>query len=146
MKHKHIYDLCKQHMHSYVLVETNDNQKFDGILTGLDEEYAYFAIPIEQGNMGQMADYPHHQHQHQPGMMGNMQGYSTHPGMMNEHTHGNFRNNSHEQMYGEQEEMRQFGYYGYGFPGYGYPYPRRRFSRLVLPLAALVALTALPWY
>ncbi|WP_068676581.1 hypothetical protein [Oceanobacillus sp. Castelsardo] len=140
MKHKHMYDLCKQHMHSYVLAETNDNQKFDGILTGLDEEYAYFAIPIEQGNMGQMMDYPH-----QPGMIGNMRNYPSHPGMMNEHTHDPYQNDSLGYMHGEQEEMRQFGYYGYGYPGYGY-YPRRRFSRLVLPLAALVALTALPWY
>jgi hypothetical protein len=138
MKHKHMYDLCKQHMHSYVLAETNDGQQFDGILTGLDEEYAYFAIPIEQGNTGQMMNYPHQQ-----GVMGNMQG--SHPGMMNAHSQGPHRNDYPEYMHGEQEEMRQFGYYGFGFPGYGF-YPRRRFSRLVLPLAALVALTALPWY
>lgn len=141
MKHKHMYDLCKQHMHSYVLAETNDGQRFDGILTGLDEEYAYFAIPIEQGHMGQQTmDY-----QHQPGMMGSMQGYPSRAGMMNEYTHANYQNDSHDYMQGEQEELRQFGFPGYGFPGYGF-YPRRRFSRLVLPLAALVALTALPWY
>ncbi|WP_053220372.1 hypothetical protein [Virgibacillus senegalensis] len=47
---------------------------------------------------------------------------------------------------------RQFGYYpgygypGYGYPGYGYGYGPGRFQRLILPLTALVALSALPWF
>jgi hypothetical protein len=47
---------------------------------------------------------------------------------------------------GAVEQMR--GYFpGPFYPGYGpyYPYPPR-FSRLVLPLAALAALTLLPYY
>lgn len=108
--HNHMYELCKQHMHSYVLAETTDGSTFDGILTGLDDEYAYFAVPVEP-------------HEYQQQMM--------------------------------QDQQRQFGYGypgygypGYGYPGYGYGYgrPPRRFNRLVLPLAALVALSALPWY
>ncbi|WP_404451729.1 hypothetical protein LG329_15515 [Virgibacillus necropolis] len=97
--HHHIHDLCKKHMHAYVLAETSDGRKIDGIITGLDDEYVYFAVPIEQGD-------------NQP-----------------------FR------------EDRQFGY-GYGYPDYGhYGYrPRRRFNRLILPLAALTALSILPWY
>ncbi|WP_238389617.1 hypothetical protein [Virgibacillus sp. MSP4-1] len=43
--------------------------------------------------------------------------------------------------------QRQWGWYGfyppYGYYGYGY---RPRFSRLVLPLAALTALSVLPWF
>ncbi|MRG87063.1 hypothetical protein [Salinibacillus xinjiangensis] len=46
---------------------------------------------------------------------------------------------------------RQWGYpFGYGY--YQYPYggfygfPGRRFNRLVLPLAALTALSVLPWF
>ncbi|ASK64245.1 hypothetical protein CFK37_00610 [Virgibacillus phasianinus] len=107
MKHdkKHIQDLCKQHMHAYVLAETNDGRKIDGIITGLDDEYVYIAIPIDQ---------------------------------------------SENQPYRGNDE-RQFGYgYGYGYPGPyyhgGYGRPRRRFNRLVLPLAALTALSILPWY
>lgn len=42
-----IYDLCKQHLHAYVLVETKDGMTFDGIMTGLDDENVYFAVPIE---------------------------------------------------------------------------------------------------
>ncbi|WP_042149034.1 hypothetical protein [Paucisalibacillus sp. EB02] len=109
MKHKHMYDLCKSHMHSYVLAELEDGSNFDGIITGLDEEYVYFAVPID-----------------------------------NEVT---------SQMMPSMSDQRQFGWYGYGgYPGYGFPgygfygYPRRRFRRLVLPLAALAALSVLPWY
>ena len=40
--HQHVYDLCKQHMHAYVLAETTDGTQFDGIITGLDDEYVYF--------------------------------------------------------------------------------------------------------
>ncbi|MDQ6421122.1 hypothetical protein RB620_16970 [Paenibacillus sp. LHD-117] len=39
-----------------------------------------------------------------------------------------------------------FGGYG-GYGGYGYPFfPRRRFHRRVFPLAALLALSLLPYY
>ncbi|AIF42763.1 hypothetical protein X953_05480 [Virgibacillus sp. SK37] len=109
----HIYDLCKKHMHSYVLAETTDGSQLDGIITGLDDEYVYFAVPIGPD-----------EHQNMPSL----------------------------------EDYRQFGYGypGYGYPGYGYPgygyggypgyYRPRRFRRLVLPLAALTALSILPWY
>ncbi|MEW9674972.1 hypothetical protein ABRT01_02080 [Lentibacillus sp. L22] len=50
MKHDlhHIYETCKQHMHAYVLVEMADGSKVDGIITGLDDEYVYLAVPIDQ--------------------------------------------------------------------------------------------------
>lgn len=108
--HKHIYDLCKDHMHSYVLVETIDGAKIDGIVTGLDGEYVYMAVPLDAHEQG-ASDYQYPQHDRQLGY-----GY---PG------------------YG-------YGYSGYGYPGYGYA--PRRFRRLVLPLAGLAALAALPWY
>lgn len=102
--YKHIYDLCKEHMHAYVLAEMADGSKIDGIVTGLDDEYVYFAVPLEQNQISQ--DYP------------------------------------------SPEYQRLFGYpgygYGFGYPGYGYPPPR--FRRLILPLAALTALSVLPWY
>lgn len=53
----------------------------------------------------------------------------------------------------DQEQMRAFLPYGYPYPHYGYPYPypgygfpRRRFRRQILPLAALLALSLLPYY
>lgn len=105
----HIYDLCKDHMHAYVLVEMKDGTKMDGIVTGLDEENVYFAVPMSEGEMS----------------------------------------GSPNSQIGRE---RQFGGgYGYGYggyPPYGYHgyYPPRRFRRLVLPLAALAALSVLPWY
>lgn len=93
---KHMYDMCKSHMHSYVLAQTSDGSQFDGIITGLDDEYVYFAVPLDN----------------------------------NEHMH-------------HQDDSRFFGYPGYGF---GYGFPPRRFRRIILPLAALTALTLLPWY
>lgn len=105
------YELCKQHMHSYVLAETTDGSKFDGIITGLDHEYVYFAVPIDSNQSLPFA------------------------------------------RSSEPSDERQFGYPyygGYGYPGYGYPGygygPGRRFRRLVLPLAALTAISLLPWY
>ncbi|MDY0406185.1 hypothetical protein P5G51_013000 [Virgibacillus sp. 179-BFC.A HS] len=49
--HKHIYDLCKEYMHAYVLVETSSGEKVDGIITGLDDEYVYMAVPIGGGEL-----------------------------------------------------------------------------------------------
>lgn len=115
MRHdnKHMYDLCKQHMHSYVLAETHDGSKLDGIVTGLDDEYVYMAIPIELHELQQnMASNQRH--------FDRQYGYG-HPG---------------------------YGYPGYGgYGGYGGGYgPGNRFKRLVLPLAALTAISILPWY
>lgn len=102
-----IYELCKNHMHSYVLAEMVDGSTVDGIVTGLDNEYVYFAVPLDQNQAMPSPDH-HHDHTRQFGF-----GY---PG---------------------------YGYGGYGYPGYG---PPRRFRRLILPLAALTALSVLPWY
>ncbi len=103
-----MYHLCKDHLHSYVMAETNDGYSFDGIITGLDDEYVYFAVPIEQDNTPERT-----------------------PASVN--------------------ELRQYGYGyggypGYGSPFYGYGHPPRRFRRFILPLAALTAISLLPWY
>lgn len=97
-----MYEQCKKYMHAYVLAETNDGNRFDGIITGLDDEFVYFAVPNED--------------------------YSSQAAPMN---------NDYRQF--------GFGYPGFGFGGYGYGGPGR-FRRLILPLAALTALTLLPWY
>lgn len=63
--YKHMYDLCKQYMHSYVLVESQEGSKIDGIITGLDDEYVYMAVPLEQqtGYENQWGMHsPHHPH------------------------------------------------------------------------------------
>lgn len=42
-----IYELCKNHIHAYVLAEMVDGTMVDGIITGLDDENVYFAVPID---------------------------------------------------------------------------------------------------
>ncbi|WP_083443574.1 hypothetical protein [Ornithinibacillus contaminans] len=107
---KHMYDLCKSHVHAYVLAQLEDGTSFDGIITGVDDEYVYFAVPIEGESYQQPMPYTPDQRQFGYGGW-----YGGYPG-------------------------------GYGYPGYGYYGPGNRFRRLVLPLAALTALSILPWY
>lgn len=105
--HTHIYDMCEQHMHAYVLLEMKDGMETDGIITGIDHENVYVAVPT--GGEGQS-------------------------GMRNEY--------SDERQYGyHYGGPSHGGYYGGGY--YGRP---RRFNRLIVPLAALTAITLLPWY
>ncbi|MFD2042702.1 hypothetical protein ACFSTA_00100 [Ornithinibacillus salinisoli] len=173
-KHKHMYDLCKTHMHSYVLAEINDGSQVDGIITGLDDEYVYIAVPIDstdpsaqtmpQGMMPQgmsqgmpqqgMPQQGIPQGMPQQGMpqQGIPQGMPQQgmpqqgipQGMPQQGMSQGMRNDDTRYGFGYG-----YGYPGYGYPGYGYPGfygPRRRFRRLVLPLAALTALSVLPWY
>lgn len=118
--YQHMYDLCKDHMHSYVLVETNEGTKMNGIITGLDDEFVYMAVPNNQP-----------------------MGYDQ---------WGTFSGNYapyHRQMrYGYPGGGYYGGYYGgpnWG-PGHGYGYSGSPFRRAVLPLAALTAISLLPWY
>ncbi len=116
MHHKNMYDLCKSHMHRYVLVQTTDQQTFDGIVENVDHQNLYLAVPT-----GGEMEREEESDERLLGGVGYGAGFG-YPG---------------------------YGFPGYGFPGYGYPYyprPRRRFRRLVLPLAALTALTLLPYY
>lgn len=92
---KQMYDLCKDYMHSYVLVETTDKQYIDGILTGVDEENAYLAVPIEAMPVSSQNNYNH-----------------PYP-RSNDDSFQNF-------SYG----FGGYGYGGYG-PGFGYRPPNR---------------------
>lgn len=114
----HLYELCKKHMHAYVLAEMTDGTKVDGIITGLDEEYVYFAIPIN-------------------GFETTSQGAGDHPRQFGGHGYG-----------GGYGPSGGYGYPGYGYQGYGGygGHQGGRFQRLVLPLTALAALSLLPWY
>ncbi|HZG84697.1 hypothetical protein [Paenibacillus sp.] len=102
--HKHeAVELCKQHMHKYVLIHTTDGLHYDGIITGIDEEHVILAVPAGAADA-----------------------------MM-------------------PQARALTGYYGYphyGYPYYGYPYYGYggRFRRLALPLAALAAISLLPYF
>lgn len=115
----HVYDLCEEHMHAYVLAEMIDGTKVDGIITGVDDEHVYFAVPMGDENESRSSENKVENNERQFG--GWQGGYGGGYG------------------YGNQ------GYpgYGYGYSNYGY---RPRFRRLILPLTALAALSLLPWY
>ena len=131
--YQHMYDLCKQHMHAYVLAETVDGKKLDGILTGVDRKYAYFAVPLEALPHTHKPDYS--QHRPLSGFGYGFGGYGGYPG----YGAGGYGPG------GYGTGVSSYGWPGAGFyPGYGYP--PRRFARVVLPLAALAAISALPWY
>lgn len=115
--YNHIYDLCKRYMHSYVLAETVDGSKVDGIITGLDNEYVYFAVPINSTEQLSHQNESQSYRQFGPGY-GPGYGLGYGPGY----------------DYGP----------GYGYPGYGYS--GSPFRRLILPLTAIAALSLLPWY
>lgn len=125
LDHKHIYDLCKEHMHSYVLVEMTDGMKFDGIVTGLDDEHVFFAVPIDPQDQSYQINESHSYRQFGygsgPGYGYSYPGYGSGPGY-------------------------SYSNPGYGYPPYNYGYPGGRFRRLVLPLTAIAALSLLPWY
>ncbi|MFC0524792.1 hypothetical protein ACFFGV_14535 [Pontibacillus salicampi] len=57
----HMYSLCNKHMKQYVLAELADGQYVDGIITGLDGEYVYIAVPQNVEGTSSMAAPPHHQ-------------------------------------------------------------------------------------
>ncbi|WNF37553.1 hypothetical protein RJD24_03570 [Bacillaceae bacterium IKA-2] len=116
------FEICKNHLHRYVLVQTVDQQSYDGIVENVDETNLYLAVPE-----GEALE---RDHSNEERLLG---GVGFGPGL----------------GYGGGFGYPGIGPPGYGYPGYGYPYyprPRRRFRRLVLPLAALTALTLLPYY
>lgn len=112
-----IYDICKNHMHAYVLIETTDGKKHDGIITGLDDQHVYLAVPIGEGRVDERKV-----------KYGSSYGNPSFGGS----------------YYGGNPYYGGGPYYGAG--PYGGYFPPRRFQRLVLPLTALAALSLLPWY
>lgn len=153
MPHEEMYDKCKQHMHSYVLLETKDGLQTDGIITGLDEENVYVAVPLT----GQMDSA-----QMDPNMMteqvvrGPYQGNRP-PYQGNRPPYQGNRPPQHGGYGSSPGHYGRPGYYRPGYrPGYGAGYgprygyggygPQQRFRRLVLPLAFLASVSLLPWY
>lgn len=115
-RQNNMYDVCKNHMHRYVMVQTADQQSFDGIVENVDETNLYLAVPTGEAMQRDEGN--------EERLLGGV-------GL----------------GYGAGFGYPGYGFPGYGYPGYGYPYrPRRRFQRLVLPVAAITALSLLPYY
>ncbi|MFM9280739.1 hypothetical protein [Paenibacillus jiagnxiensis] len=160
---KETKEVCMKHMHRYVCVWTKDGSTYDGIVEHVDDENIYMAVPIGEAN----ANMPHHANvQYQANMphTANAQYQANMPHTANVQYHANMPHPTHVRPEANLPypdcgcgETRAFGYpffgypgafpgYGYGY-GFGYPfYGRRRFNRLILPLAALTAIGLLPYY
>ncbi|WP_279390795.1 hypothetical protein [Alkalihalobacillus sp. LMS39] len=114
--------LCQQYVNQSVAIQTNDHQVHHGIIEYVDDEMVYLMVPDE-------GDMSHHG--------------------------GQYRSFDDQSRYGVPAYgyppygrppygFPPYGYPGYGFPGYGW-YRPRPFRRLALPLAALTAVSLLPF-
>ena len=114
--YSHMYSLCNKHMNQYILAQLADGEHVDGIITGVDGDYLYLAIPTsaEQQNTFEPNSpaYPP---------------YSSSP--------SSFRQYENANINGRYEHSSNQSYQ-----------PPQRFQRLILPLSVLVTVNALPWY
>lgn len=44
----HMYNLCKNHMKQYVLVETTQGEQLQGVIVDMDDENVYLVTPVMQ--------------------------------------------------------------------------------------------------
>jgi hypothetical protein len=116
MAKEEIYLLCKQHIHRYVRVQMEDGSVHDGMVENVDDDRLYLAVPV-----GGMEMEPSRAFLPYSGF-----GYGY-----------------------PYEDPYSYPGYGYGDGtgyGYGYGYPGGGLSGVILPLAALTALSLLPYY
>lgn len=117
-------EACKQHMNKYVLVHTKDGSQYDGIVESMDDEHVYLAVPVgsPEPMPAQMRalPVPYGYGAFPPGVGYGYPGWG-YPG----------------------PGYPGFGYPGFGYPGFGYG---GRFRRLAIPLAALAAISLLPYF
>lgn len=162
--------LCKKHINRYVLIHTADGMAYDGIVENVDDENVYLAVPAgDAGPAGTGAEYagPMGINAEYAAPMGaNINAAFPAGANVNAMAPLGAHVNDPNAMTGYRPDGFGYGFgypgYGFGYPGFGFgspfygypsfghPYgffgPRRRFSRLVLPLAALTALSLLPYY
>lgn len=103
-------------MNQYILAQLADGEHVDGVITGVDGDYLYLAIPtsVEQHNTSEpnAPTYP---------------AYSS--------------TTSSLRQFGGMSKSGRFG--PSTIQSYQ---PPQRFQRLILPLSVLVTVNALPWY
>ncbi len=122
---------CQQYMNQPVHLQVNGQSGYSGIIEHVDDENVYVMVPTDE----------HGQYEDIGQVMMEMNSY----GYMNEQQ---TQKPSQDMMRdGIDQRYPYFPYYPYyqPYPYYPYyPYPRpRRWSRLILPLAALTAIALL---
>lgn len=111
---------CEQHVNKPVYLQLQGNEGYSGVIEHVDDEHVYLLVPVDENG----------QYIHLSELMGQMEHTSHH--MMRQYP---YYYQPYPNYYG--------GGYGHGY-GYGYGYPRPyNWNRLVLPLAALTALSVL---
>jgi hypothetical protein len=148
--------VCHHHMHRYVRVVILDGRAFDGFVENVDDEQLYLAVPVgHEMNNEQMEHAGYHEGNNAPmdsyANPSNLQPTSYEPQKGYGHQQGCGCNGPSSGSGYPGVDARAFfpGYYPAPapFPGYGYnPYGRRRFNRIILPLALLSTLALLPYY
>lgn len=123
----HIYELCKQHMHQHVLLQTISGEQIAGVITNLDDENVYLTVPERSDEFydDSRQYYPYGGGPQYPPRPRPPYGPGYPP-------HGGYP-----------------PYYpGYPYPPYGpglQPGPRPGSNQLIIPLAALTAISLLPF-
>ncbi|MGO4887499.1 hypothetical protein ACJ2A9_07075 [Anaerobacillus sp. MEB173] len=56
MNKTEMHELCKNHLHRYVLVRTYDNHEYDGIIENVDNDNLYLAVPVGGMDRGENLD------------------------------------------------------------------------------------------
>ena len=133
----HIYDLCKQHMHQHVLLQTTSGEQIAGVITNLDDENVYLTVPERSDEFyddsRQYHPYgggPQYPPRPRPPYGPGYPPYPPGPGPRP--PHGGYPPH----------------YPGYPYPPYGpgpQPGPRPGPNQLIIPLAALTAISLLPF-
>ena len=49
------YQLCKDHLHRYVMAQFANGSRIDGIVEGIDDDYLYLAMPGDRLTEGKRA-------------------------------------------------------------------------------------------
>jgi hypothetical protein len=116
--------VCEQHVHHYVVATTKDGQTYEGIVAKVDDKHVHLAIPMAEEDCGCPSDESREEENDASGTSGSLE-------------------NDERQWYPHGAHGWGWPYYHYGYPR---PRPRRRFQPFILPLAALTALSVLPYY
>ena len=129
----HIYDLCKQHMHQHVLLQTTAGEQIAGVITNLDDENVYLTVPTrsddsydETRQYNPYGGRPQYPPRPRPPYGPGYPPYSPGPGPGPRPPYGGYP-----------------PYYPSNpYPPYG---PGPRPNQLIIPLAALTAISLLPF-
>lgn len=116
---------CREYLQQPVRLQTNDGGYYEGVIEHVDNEYVYLITTVSEGSTefrgGESRQRPPYGY-----------GFPYGPG------YGGYYGSGYGAYYGGYPFYGPYGYGYFGYPG--------RISRLVLPLAALTAISLLPYY